>query len=1495
MKQTKLFLTLLMLCGLAGTGWGQTQIYVEDFEDATINYTPSVAEFTDGSNDFFTRTGAGRSISGGYSVTNTQGSEYFAGQDLDGEGASLPINLTTNSISITNFTNLEFRVYLAEDDDGSKQDWDASDYLQITYSIDGGADQDLLWVESSQSGTNSEPSIDTDFDGTGDGTAITDAFVQFTESISGTGNTLTIDFEFDLNSGDEDIAIDHIEVYGTSASGVANPTTFTATTNSASQIDLAYDDNAAGDNVVIVFDTDNTFTTPTDGNAPAAVGQQFAGGEVLFNGNGSGTYNHTSLTAGTQYFYSAWSVDGSNDYSGGLTDDATTLKAEPDNHVSSFTATANGSNEIDLSWSDNNGTVAADGFLIVGKTGSVSFASPTDGTAISDDTDWSDDEFEVNVNPGDESYTVTGLDPSTSYDFEIYPYTNSGSNIDYKTGGTVPSANASTNALSTTPLPYSQDYTGQDGKGKDGTSAVDLSGVNWTVDVSIGGFSAASDFFAVKNGVFEGQDVDGSVTWTSQAINLNNTSNLEFSFDAKAATGVFESDDVFDVEFIIDGGTPITLFSASENAKDLEFNGTQLTTTLSTFTTPIGSTGNTGEIRITVDNNAGSEFVGWDNLSVAVSTIKAEPTNHVASFTASANGSSEIDLSWTDNNGAVVADGFLIVGKTGSASFASPTDGTAINDDTDWNNNEFEVNVNSGDESYTVTGLDPSTSYDFEIYPYTNSGGNIDYKTGGTVPSANASTNAPTPLVAIVNEMSQGSGGNKEWMEIVVIQDNLDITGWEVGDNDDGTFDSFLTFSNDPEWQSVRSGTVIAIYNSGDVDGTITADTDFSDYEVVIADNNATYFSGSWGSFGNGDDDDAAAIRDDAGNMIHDMAATHPSATINAPGSGQVTSYTGNTAFQSDLEDPSNWSTQGSTNGTPGSPNGGANSTYINSLQPSTFIFDNGSWTPQTPAGNSTSDDDVIIEAGESFTINGSVDAHDLSIAAGASLTLSSGEYLSLAGSIQNNGTLTIEDDASLVQTSTGADNNTNNGTYQIYRDQQGTVQDHHRFSYWSSPVSDESMLEVFGNSKTNTAPAHGSGGATNPDDWFSYDEGNASWAGVSPSSSTMDAARGYITTGAAGQTSSFNPSPRVFEEAAVHNGPISFTPQGMSTNNTDDQYILVGNPYPSAIDNAQFKAANSGLSGTLYFWNHLTAPTGFNGNGNNNAGDYASWNNTGSAAGNGGKTPNGTVATGQGFFVSVSAGDAIPSNIDFTNDMRVTGNNNQFFKHGKTGNRQRLWLSAQSDSGHFNEILIGLLPQASMDFDRGYDAVKLKGNPHLAFYSVLRNRDLIIQALNQDMKNDKTIPLGLDAGQTGQYTIALDSLDNWPGHSIALLDKDQDVIIDLQHNDYHFAVNQPGAIRGRFYLLISSQPFVGIEEENARSGELLYFQRGESLIVDSRLQNSPLEAVTLRSVSGRTVRQATPGTLRYELSVSDLPQGVYLLETHNQAGATTHHKVYLK
>ena len=198
-----------------------TTLFIESFEtDGNgTRYTTSIPEFSDGLGDFFART-EGSNISSSYQVSNPEGSFYFAAQDIDGEGADSQQTLTFLGIDISGFDNLSFSTLLAEDDasDGN-QDWDQPDFVLFEYQIDGGGYDNLLAIENDGSTFNSAALLDTDFDGIGDGTEITDTFDLFTSTIPGTGAILDLRITFDLDSGDEDIAIDNIQIISDNGTG----------------------------------------------------------------------------------------------------------------------------------------------------------------------------------------------------------------------------------------------------------------------------------------------------------------------------------------------------------------------------------------------------------------------------------------------------------------------------------------------------------------------------------------------------------------------------------------------------------------------------------------------------------------------------------------------------------------------------------------------------------------------------------------------------------------------------------------------------------------------------------------------------------------------------------------------------------------------------------------------------------------------------------------------------------------------------------------------------------------------------------------------------------------------------------------------------------------------------------------------------------------------------------------------------------------------------
>ena len=98
-------------------------------------------------------------------------------------------------------------VLLAEDDDGSSQDWDENDdIVSFEYQIDDGGYLSIFDVLPSGTGFNSAPEVD--------GTEVTSTFAEFSSGIAGTGSTLDIRITWDLDSGDEDLAIDDLVVSG---------------------------------------------------------------------------------------------------------------------------------------------------------------------------------------------------------------------------------------------------------------------------------------------------------------------------------------------------------------------------------------------------------------------------------------------------------------------------------------------------------------------------------------------------------------------------------------------------------------------------------------------------------------------------------------------------------------------------------------------------------------------------------------------------------------------------------------------------------------------------------------------------------------------------------------------------------------------------------------------------------------------------------------------------------------------------------------------------------------------------------------------------------------------------------------------------------------------------------------------------------------------------------------------------------------------------------
>ncbi|MFC2176147.1 T9SS type A sorting domain-containing protein, partial [Bacteroidota bacterium] len=426
------------------------------------------------------------------------------------------------------------------------------------------------------------------------------------------------------------------------------------------------------------------------------------------------------------------------------------------------------------------------------------------------------------------------------------------------------------------------------------------------------------------------------------------------------------------------------------------------------------------------------------------------------------------------------------------------------------------------------------------------------------------------------------------------------------------------------------------------------------------------------------------------------------------------------------------------------------------------------------PSGVPSSSSDVIIpNVTNDPVISSNAVVRDIDLQAGATLNVDPSGTLTLNGVLSNAGTVTIENAGSFLQGS--GSSITGSGSFLVQRQgDSGTI-----FNYWSSPITNQGSVPGY-------SYLFNSNNATQDISDDAYDPG---W---SPYNGTMTPGKGYAGMGAGLVTFSGTPN----------NGNINVPLYYTAFDNTNSQttggspFNLVGNPYPSAISVSALIAANPDIDGTIFLWDDdLSGGAGYSNS------DYAYWNGTGGVAGGGGNSPNGYIASGQGFLVRAINGSAV---LNFTNALRQPAHNSQHFKTAKEEG-SRLWLSVDGN-GVSSQILVGMLEDATDDEDRLYDAVKMHANGKVSLSAVANNTEHAIIAFPP--KNDeRVVPLSLTIIDGGTYSFNANTIENFEGYEIYLVDEKTSTTTLLEEETSVEVDLEEGNYEGRFYLRLRIAP----------------------------------------------------------------------------------------
>ncbi len=525
-----------------------------------------------------------------------------------------------------------------------------------------------------------------------------------------------------------------------------------------------------------------------------------------------------------------------------------------------------------------------------------------------------------------------------------------------------------------------------------------------------------------------------------------------------------------------------------------------------------------------------------------------------------------------------------------------------------------------------------------------------------------------------------------------------------------------------------------------------------------------------------------------------------------------------------------------------------------------------------TPSGIPTSLNCVIIPnvANDPIIFGPSFNAYGLSLTIldGATLQINSNNTLTITDfvKVEPTASFTIKNSASLIQI-----NNTAVNTGNIMMERITHVRNTD-YVYWSSPVANFSSSAISPGTSTslifkwNPTIANSNGG-----------EGN--WVG---GNETMIPGKGYIVRGpnsytatAADYTAVFTSVPyngiiqpsisRGNRTAAmgsiVGNNGVTITPE-------NDNWNLVGNPYPSSIKALDFLSTNLNIIGNIRLWRHglevsaaysssFYATYGYN----YSPTDYVNYNGLGA------NPPGfeGYIGAGQGFFILMNDGTATTENVTFNNSMRSnTYDNNLFYRASSSAstqtepNKHRIWLSLLNASTTATTTLIGYTDGATYGNDRLYDAAVSVGNA-MSIYSLINNKTIIIQGRPTPFDYTDTVPLGIKIETTGTHTIALSLVDGLfedVNQGIYLEDTVLGIIHDLRTAPYAFT-EVVGTYNARFILRYTN-PSLG---NNNPNGIQTY-----AFIINNLLQiqsNDAIQEITIYDITGKRLKTYQPKELK--------------------------------
>ena len=869
---------------------------------------------------------------------------------------------------------------------------------------------------------------------------------------------------------------------------------------------------------------------------------------------------------------------------------------------------------------------------------------------------------------------------------------------------------------------YSEDFTGDDGYGAIGPgNTVNVSGVDWTVDVTNSSLTATSDFFQVVSGVFQAQDVDGTQVsngagsgpiWESPSISIAGYTNVSISLDVSNNAGGFESEDFIKAYYVIDSGSEVTFGHLWDD------NGDPTNLADSTFSVS-GLSGSTLQVFVEIDNNAGGEMITFDNVKVTGTSSGSSPTK--LSVTQVNGGSSpsvstpfdvEVQLlDGSDNPISATQDTSITLSlATGSGSLGGTLTGT----------------VTSGNSTVTISGVTYDTAESGVQITATNTGGSL---TSGT--SSTFDVLAAADQLVLVSAPTTGTTD--------VTIDQFTVEARRSGDSSvDLNYTKSVTISkasgtgNLSGTTSVSASAGVATFNNLSFDAA-------GDFTIEASDGSLTSSASSTITI---------ADPEPVGMIL--------TGVIDGPLTGGLPKAI-ELFVTNDISDLSDYSLGSASNG-----GGSAGEEYTFpsvSVSAGTFIYVSSESTefsnffgfsPTYTSGvaNINGDDaielfqnSVVVDVYGDVNVDGSGESWDhldgwgyRKIGTSAATTFNASDW-------SYSGINALDGETTNASATTPFPSKTyTNGWFVHLSGSTG-----YRLLSAPTTATISSLLDPIWTQGASTG-ADATNGDPNVFTWptTAIDGTSSNWSGMTDLSGTLGAGTGILVYVFADDD--YNGSDDAFPKTLSVSGTENAADVAPTVNSNANGWTLVGNPFASTID---FDVATkSELTDVAYVWDA-------------NASSWKDWNGTS------GDLTDGLITPFQGFFIQNSGTVTSPS-ITFTSGSKTTGGSFYGKENPESPVTLRLEMKGTETS---NSVWLQFSEAGAFDAAVKGDAVELQAlSAEYSRLAVEKSGDLLNIA-HLPLNESFNLPLDVSSTESGEFTLKATDFDLPAGMSVVFHD----------------------------------------------------------------------------------------------------------------------------